>query len=189
MPDQPRESAYTGPSFSMRNRLARVAWGIVYALFFRPSPRPFHTWRRWLLTLFGARIAKGCHIYPGVRIWAPWNLTCGEECGVGDGAILYSQAQITLGRRVVISQGAHLCTGTHDYESEGFELFAKPITIGDHAWLAAECFVHPGVTVGEGAVVGARSVVTCDVPAWMVCAGHPCKPIKERKLKGYSQSQ
>ena len=189
MPDQPRESAYTGPSFSMRNRLARVAWGIVYALFFRPSPRPFHTWRRWLLTLFGARIAKGCHIYPGVRIWAPWNLTCGEECGVGDGAILYSQAQITLGRRVVISQGAHLCTGTHDYESEGFELFAKPITIGDHAWLAAECFVHPGVTVGEGAVVGARSVVTCDVPAWMVCAGHPCKPIKGRKLKGYLQSQ
>ena len=189
MSEQSKSSAFTGPSFTIRNRLARVAWGIVCALLFRPSPRPFHAWRRWLLMLFGARIAKGCHIYPGVRIWAPWNLTCGEETGVGDGAILYSQAHITLGKRVVISQGAHLCTGTHDYESEGFELFAKPITVGDHAWIAAESFVHPGVTVGEGAVIGARSVVTRDVPAWMVCAGNPCKPIKPRTMKSHRPPQ
>ncbi len=189
MSEQPKKSAFTGPSFSLGNRLARVAWGVVSALFFRPSPRPLHAWRQWLLTLFGARIAKGCHIYPGAIIWAPWNLVCGEECGVGDGAILYSQALITLGKRVVISQGTHLCTGTHDYESEGFELFAKPITVGDHAWIAAESFVHPGVTVGEGAVIGARSVVTRDVPPWMVCAGNPCKPIKPRIMNRSQQPQ
>ena len=178
------KSAHTGPSFSLGNRLARAVWGIAYALLFRTSPRPFHWWRRWLLMLFGARIARGCHIYPKVRIWAPWNLECGTESGVGDGAILYNQARITLGKRVVVSQGAHLCTGSHDYESPGFELFAKPITVGDHAWLAAECFVHPGVTIGEGAVIGARSVVTRDMPAWMVCAGNPCKPLKPRTGNG-----
>lgn len=180
MPDEKKSCAYTGPSFSLKNRIARAVWGIACAVLFRPSPRPFHAWRNFVLRIFGAKIGRGCHIYPKVRIWAPWNLVCAEEVGIGDGATLYSQAPITLGRRVVISQGAHLCTGSHDYESEGFELFAKPITVGDHAWLAAECFVHPGVSIGEGAVVGARSVVTRDVPAWMVCAGNPCKPIKAR---------
>jgi putative colanic acid biosynthesis acetyltransferase WcaF len=105
----------------------------------------------------------------------------GEETGVADGATLYSQGKITMGCRVVISQGAHLCAGTHDYEKRGFPLVTAPISVGDEAWIAAEAFVHPGVTIGEGAVIGARSVVTKDMPAWMVCAGFPCKPLKERK--------
>ena len=172
--------ARTGPSFSLRNRIARVAWGVFRALLFRPSPRPFHSWRSAILRLFGAKLGRGCHIYPGARIWAPWNLTCGERVGVGDGAILYNQAPITLGKRSVISQGAHLCTGTHDYASPHFELVARPIVVGDDAWLAAECFVHPGVTIGDGAVIGARSVVTRNMPAWTVCAGHPCEPLKPR---------
>lgn len=174
--------AFTGPSFSLGNRLGRALWNLVSLLLFRPSPKPFHAWRAFILRLFGAKLGRGCHIYPKAVIWAPWNLEVGDETGVADGAILYDQAPIRLGRRVVISQGAHLCTGTHDYENPGFPLYAKPIIVGDQAWIAAECFVHPGVTIGEGAVVGARSVVTKDVPPWMVCAGHPCKPIKPRVL-------
>ena len=180
---------HTGPSFSLRNRLARLVWNVAYALLFYPSPRPFHGWRRLVLKLFGAKIGKGCHIYPHARIWAPWNLICDNEAGVGDGAILYNQALITLGKRAVVSQGAHLCSGSHDYESPGFELFAKPITVGAHAWLAAECFVHPGVTIGEGAVIGARSVVTRDMPAWTVCAGNPCKPIKPRVMRPMEKAE
>lgn len=172
--------AHTGPSFSLRNRLARTGWGLAYVLFFRSSPRPFHAWRSFLLRCFGAKIAKGCHIYPKVQIWAPWNLICHQEVGVADGAILYNQAVITLGERSVVSQGSHLCTGTHNYESPRFPLYAKPITVGAHAWIAAECFVHPGVTISEGAVIGARSVVTKDMPEWSVCTGHPCIPIKAR---------
>jgi putative colanic acid biosynthesis acetyltransferase WcaF len=105
----------------------------------------------------------------------------GDEAGVADGAILYSQGKITLGRRAVVSQGAHLCAGTHDYEQEGFPLFTKPITVGDHVWIAAEAFVHPGIDIGEGAVIGARSVIVKNLPAWMVCAGHPCVVLRERK--------
>lgn len=183
-PKKPAVDAFTGPSFSLSNRLGRVAWNFVCALFFRTSPRPLHAWRAFLLRLFGAKIARGVHIYPRAIIWAPWNLEVGEESGVADSAILYNQAPIKLGRRVVISQGTHLCTGTHDYENPGFPLYAKPITVGDHAWVAAECFVHPGINIAEGAVIGARSVVTKDMPAWTVCAGHPCQPIKPRKFEG-----
>jgi putative colanic acid biosynthesis acetyltransferase WcaF len=136
----------------------------------------------FVLGLFGAKLGRGCHIYPRAIIWAPWNLTADDEAAVADGAIIYNQAPIHLGRRVVISQGAHLCAGTHDYEDATFPLVTKPINIQDHAWVAAEAFIHPGVTIGEGAVIGARAVVTRDMPAWMVCAGHPCEPIKPRNL-------
>jgi len=181
--DMSSYDAFTGPSFPLKNRIARALWNLTWLLLFRPSPTPLHGWRRFLLRCFGAKVGKGCHIYPGARIWAPWNLECGEEAGVASGANLYNQALVRLGRRTVISQGSHICTGTHDYESAGFELVAEPITIGDMAWVAADCFVCPGVTIGEGAVIGARSVVTKDMPAWQVCAGHPCRPLKPRRIR------
>jgi putative colanic acid biosynthesis acetyltransferase WcaF len=177
------QDTHTGPSFSLKNRIARLIWGVVAAIFFRFSPKPLHAWRAFLLRAFGAKIGRGVHVYPYVKIWAPWNLELGDECGVGNGAILYSQGKIVLGKRVVISQGAQLCTGTHDYNDPGFPLVTKSIVVGDQAWIATDAFVHPGVVIGEGCVIGARSVVTKDMPAWMVCAGHPCKPLKERELE------
>lgn len=176
------EDTFTGPSFSLRNRVGRVFWGLVYNLLFRFSPNPFHGWRAFLLKVFGAKIGRGVHVYPGVKIWAPWNLILDEECGIANGAILYSQGKITIGSRSVISQGAHLCAGTHDYTKKGFPLITAPINIGDNVWIAADAFIHPGVTIGTGSVIGARSVVNKDMPAWMICAGHPCVPIKERVL-------
>jgi len=170
-------------SFSWKNRLGRALWGIVYTLFFRFSPRPLHAWRAFLLKLFGARMGKGCHVYGNVKIWAPWNLTLGDYVWIGEDTICYSIAPITIGNQATVSQGSHLCTGTHDYEDPNFQLYAKPIVIGDHVWVCADAFVGPGVTIHEGAVVGARSVVIKDMPAWMVCAGHPCKPIKPRVVR------
>lgn len=175
-------NTHIGPSFPLRDRLTRGIWNLVQATVFRWSPRPLHGWRILLLKLFGAKVGRGAHIYPGVRIWAPWNLEVGTEAGIADGVIIYCQGKISIGQRAVISQGAHLCAGTHDFESYGFPLVVKPISVGDLAWIAAEAFVHPGVDIGEGAVVGARSVVLKNMPAWMVCAGHPCMPIRERKL-------
>ena len=171
---------HAGPSFSLHNRMYRVVWAIVSTLLFHPSPRPFHKWRAFLLRIFGAKVGKNVHVYPGTKIWAPWNLVLLDECGIAKGAILYSQGKIFIGYRAVISQGAHLVTGTHDYTKTGFPLITMPIHIGDHAWIAAEAFVHPGITIGDGCVIGARSVVTKDMPPWRVCAGHPCRPIKDR---------
>lgn len=174
---------YTQPSFSLKNRLARLVWAIVYTLFFQTSPRPFHAWRAFLLRCFGAKLGKGCHVYPKAKIWAPWNLVMEDHAGMADNVNCYSIAVISLGKKVVVSQGTFLCTGTHDYEDPSFQLYAKPIYVGDNAWLCAECFIHPGITIGEGTVIGARSVVTKDMPAWKVCAGNPCKPIKHRIIK------
>jgi putative colanic acid biosynthesis acetyltransferase WcaF len=178
--DTTNTNTYTGASFSLKNRIARVIWGIVYLIFFRYSPRPLHEYRSILLRIFGAKVGKGVHVYPKVNIWAPWNLELKDECGIANGVDLYSQGKITLGYRSIISQRVFLCAGTHDYTKQGHPLITAPIIIGDHAWIAAEAFVHPGVTIGEGAVIGSRSVVTKDMPLWMVCAGHPCRPIKER---------
>lgn len=133
-----------------------------------------------LLRLFGARISGPSRIYPRVKIWAPWNLEIRGRVGIGEESVLYNQAKIVIEHAATISQGVHLCTGTHDYESPNFELIAKPIHIQNHAWLAAEVFVHPGVTIGEGTVIGARSVVIHSMPEWTVCSGFPCKPIKPR---------
>jgi putative colanic acid biosynthesis acetyltransferase WcaF len=172
----------TGPSFSISNRIARVIWNIVYLIFFKYSPKPFHGWRSFILRCFGAKIGNGVHVYPGVKIWAPWNLELHDKCGVGNGAILYSQGKITIGHSAVISQGVNVCTGTHNYTDAGMPLVTKPINIGDNAWVAAEAFIHPGVTIANGCVIGARSVVVDDMPEWMVCSGHPCKPVKARVI-------
>ena len=174
---------HTQPSFSLSNRLRRLSWGIVYALLFRPSPRPCHAWRAFLLRRYGARLGSHCHVYPKATIWAPWNLVLDDYAGIADGVTCYSMATVTLGKKVVVSQGVHLCTGTHDYQDPSFQLYALPIRVGDGAWLCADSFVGPGVTIGEGAVIGARAVVTKDMPPWMVCAGNPCKPLKPRVLR------
>jgi putative colanic acid biosynthesis acetyltransferase WcaF len=170
-------------SFSFSNRVARTLWGIARLLLFRSVPRPLFAWRNLVLRAFGAKIGRHCRIGPGTVIWAPWNLVCEDGVAIGSGAMIYNQTRITIGREAVVSQGAHLCAGTHDYTDPAFPLLAKPITIGAKAWIAAEAFGHPGVTIGEGAVIGARSVVTKDMPPWMVCAGHPCLPIKPRVMK------
>jgi putative colanic acid biosynthesis acetyltransferase WcaF len=155
----------------------------VYTILFRFSPAPFHRWRSFLLKCFGAKIGKGVHVYPRVKIWAPWNLELKDQCGIANGTTLYSQGSIVVGYRSVISQDSYICTGTHDYTIKEQPLITFPVVIGDHAWVAAGVFVNPGVTIGEGAVIGARSVVTKDIPAWMICVGHPCKPVKERVMK------
>lgn len=185
-----REGAdgFVQPSFSLSNRLARVGWGIVYNLLFRPSPRPLHEWRSFLLRCFGAKIGKDCHVYPSVKIWAPWNLVLDDGASMGDDVICYSIDTVHLGKRVVISQFAHLCTGTHDYTSPNFQLYARPIHIGANGWVCANSFIGPGVSVGEGSVIGAGSVVTKSMPDWMVCAGNPCKPLKPRIMKESSSA-
>jgi len=175
--------AHTQPSYSLKNRITRLIWNVVYFLLFRLSPVPLHPWRSFLLRCFGAKIGKGCHIYPGVIIWAPWNLEIGDYVGIASDTLCHSMAKIKLGDKVVVSQGARLYTGSHDYENPRFLLFIKPIIVEADAWIAAEAFVFPGVTIGEGAVIGARSVVTKDMPARMICAGNPCRPIKTRQMK------
>ena len=176
--NDPRREA----SFTLRNRAGRALWNAVWLLLFRSSPRPFHRWRAAILRAFGATVGSNAHVYPGAKIWAPWNLVIGQDVIVGDDVKLYSMDKTFIGDRAVISQGTHLCCGSHDYNSPNFQLIAQPISIGADVWLCAEVFVAMGATIAEGAVVGARSVVTKSLlEPWIVYAGSPCKAIGHRK--------
>jgi putative colanic acid biosynthesis acetyltransferase WcaF len=89
---------------------------------------------------------------------------------------------IKIGAYSTISQYSYLCTASHDYRSLKMPLVAAPITIGERVWITADVFVGPGVTIGEGSVVLARSTVLKSVDSWMVVGGNPAKVIKARVL-------
>jgi putative colanic acid biosynthesis acetyltransferase WcaF len=173
---------FTQPSFSLNNRMVRAAWGVVWLLFFRPSLRPMHAWRRSLLRLFGARIGHNANVHADVRVWAPWQLTIGNRVGVANGVTLYNMAPMVIGDQCVISQGAHLCCGSHDIDSANFQLVARPINLADNVWICADAFVGPGVNVASGCVVGACAVVTRSIDQpWSVWAGNPAALKKYRR--------
>ena len=94
------KDSYKDSSFSLANRMMRLLWNLVYVLLFQYSPKPFHKWRSLILKIFGAEVGHGAHIYPKVKIWAPWNIIFGAECGVANGAILYSQGKNLYNRGV-----------------------------------------------------------------------------------------
>ena len=168
---------------TLSSKLLRVIWNVVWLLLFRPTPRGMlYGWRRFLLRCFGAKIGKGANILPSCKVWAPWNLTMGDFSCLSEDVDCYTVDAITIGDQAVISQGAFLCCASHDISSPIMELVYKPIIIGNNAWVAARAFVAPGVTVGEGAVVGACSVVAGDVAPWSVVAGNPAKFIKKREI-------
>jgi putative colanic acid biosynthesis acetyltransferase WcaF len=119
-------------------------------------------------------------IYPSARVWAPWNLEMGARSALGDAVDCYDVDRIIIEEDAIVSQYAFLCTASHDIADPGRRLTTAPIRLGRHSWICAGAFVHPGVTVGEGAVAGARAVITRDVAPWTVVAGNPAKLVKQR---------
>jgi putative colanic acid biosynthesis acetyltransferase WcaF len=168
------------PSFSLSNRLLRAMWSITWLLLASWTPPPLHPWRRFLLRLFGAQIASTARIYGSSRIWYPPNLEMGAYSVLGWNTICYCQDKITLKDFANVAQWSHLCAGTHDIDDPGFQLITKPILIERHAWIAADAFVGPGVTLGEGSVLGARGVAFKDLEPWTVYAGNPAKIVRKR---------
>lgn len=168
---------------SRKNKIGRILWGLVYLLLFRPSPKPLHAWRRFLLRLFGAKMAPHTYVYSSCKIWAPWNLEMREYACISHYVDCYCVSRITIGAHATVSQYSFLCGATHDAFDPQMRLIAAPITIEDKAWICADVFVGPGVTIGEGTVVGARASVFKDLPAWKICVGSPAVPVKDRKIR------
>lgn len=163
--------------------MERWIWALVQSTLFRWSPRPFHRWRAWLLKLFGADIGDTSKVvvFPTSQISYPDRLVLEDRAMIGPHVRIYNLGRVTLRYGANISQHSHLCAGTHDFNEWSMPLVTAPIEIGPNAWLAADVFVGPGVTVGELAVVGARSVVVKDLPPQHVCAGNPCRALKPRE--------
>lgn len=160
----------------------RLIWGGVRPLF-HYSPRPCFAWRRFLLRCMGASVGREVHVYPSAQIYYPWMISVGDHAAIGEHAIVYSLGRIVIGKRATISQRAHLCAGTHDYRDPTLPLQRPPITIGADAWVCADAFVGPGISVGDGAVIGARAAVFRNVEPWTIVGGNPARFIKLRVMK------
>jgi len=176
-----RHQGLPNPSpHSLKNRIMRILWGFVQSTLFRYSPRPMLRWRAFLLRLFGANVTNKSRVYPKAKIWGPWNLTMEDHATIADDVDCYCVDRITIGAHTTISQYSYLCGATHDFEDISFRLRPMPITIGSRVWVAADCFIAPGVTIADGAVIGARSSVFKDINPWTINAGTPSKELRPR---------
>jgi putative colanic acid biosynthesis acetyltransferase WcaF len=169
-----------GPSFSFANRALRLIWNFTWLILASWTPARLHRWRRLLLQVFGAKMAPLTDVRGGARVWYPPHLVMEERCILADGVNCYNMAPVYIKSGAIVSQRAHLCAGTHDIDDDNFQLLAKPIVVGRNCWIAAEAFVGPGVTIGDGAVLGARAVTFRDLQPWTVYVGNPAVPKRQR---------
>ncbi len=169
-----------GASFSRTNRLLRLFWSVTWLLLCSWTPTPMHRFRVAVLKLFGAQIAWSAHVYGSARIWLPSNLSMGEHSCLGPYVNCYCMAPISLSDFAIVSQGSHLCSGSHDIEDPDFQLILKPIRILEGAWVASEAFVGPGVTIHASAVLGARGVLFKNAEANGVYVGNPAVFVRYR---------
>lgn len=168
----------------MKYKLYKAIWMIVWTILIRPFPRASASkFEAMLLRLFGAKIGKGCDIYSSAKILVPYNLIIGDNVTLADRLLIQNTAMVEIKSNSIISQGTYICAGTHNIYSKNFDTIRKPITIGENVWIAAECFVGPGVNIGDGAVAGACSVIFKELEPWTVNIGNPAKPIKKRVIK------
>jgi len=172
----------TATAYTLGELLRQRIWTAVQGTLFRFSLPRAHAFRARLLRLFGANIPLPDQVvvFASVRVFFPWKLTLEPRSMLGRHVNVYNLGPVILRRGANVSQHVHLCSGSHDFTRWSMPLVTQPIEIGANAWIAADCFVGPGVSIGELAVVGARSVVMRDQPARMVCAGHPCRPLHPR---------
>ena len=171
-----------GAQFPLSNRLYRLTWIVTWFVLCRWTPRQLDFWRRWVLTLFGATMGERSDVRATARVWNPRNLIMEERTLIGPGVNCYNVAKVTVKRGAIVSQRTHLCTASHDVDNPAFPLVFRDIEVGENAWIAAEAFVGPGVSIGANAVLGARACAFRDIPIGEVHSGNPAQKIRDRKL-------
>ena len=175
---------YPSP-FSTKVKIKKKIWAITWALTISWLPRGgANGWIRMIYRLFGAEIPNTSGVHPTAHIYMPWNLKMGPYSVIGSGAHILNAAPFAMGQNCVVSERAYICCASHNIYSNAHEQIHAPIVMGDRSWVAAEAFVGMGVTIGEGAVVGARAAVFKDVEPWTVVGGNPAKFIKKRVIEG-----
>lgn len=166
-----------------KHQMIRLLWGITWTLCASWLPRSIGKgWKNFLLRLFGAKIARTAHVYSSAKVYYPPYLTMGENTCLASDVDCYNVAPVIIKDNVTVSQGAYLCTASHDVTNPLNPLITAPIIINDQAWIGARAFIGMGVTIGQGAVVGATASVYKDVEPWIIVGGNPAKFIKKREV-------
>ena len=142
-----------------RGIIVRTLWYYCSLLIFENGWFPSSGLKVFLLKLFGANIGRGVVLRPNVRVKYPWKLSVGDDCWIGREVWIDNLAEVTIESDVCLSQGAFLCTGSHDHLSETFDLIVAPIIIKHGAWICCRAIVLGGATVDRLAVISAGVVV------------------------------
>ena len=166
--------------WTTREKILRALWMLTRGPLFRASWHNWYGWRRVVLRLFGAKLASTVRIRPTAHVEIPWLLEVGDFTTIGDHAKIYNLGRITIGKYVLISQNAHLCAGSHDFTRPDMPLLRPTIDVEDHAWVAADAYIGPHVTIGEGAILGARGAAFKSLAPWTIFGGNPSKKLADR---------
>lgn len=159
---------------------AFLLWQLIKWLFFKtvfPWPSSLKV---ALLRIFGAKMGKNICLKPQVNIHLPWKLEVGDFAWIGEEVYILNFEKIYIGPHVCISQRAFLCGGNHDFRDHTMPYRNGPITVEGGAWIGAQTFIAPNITIAEEAIVTAGSVVLRNMPRATICSGNPCVPLKPR---------
>lgn len=167
---------------SVRERLLQLLWNYMWIWFCSWTPKPMNGWRLMWLRLFGCKLYGKPFVHPLARITVPWNLTMHDRSALGERTTAYTLGAIVIEERATVAQEAYLCSATHKFDDPNIPLVTAPITIKADSFIGARAFVMPGITIGEGTVIGACSVVTKDVPDWVFAVGNPCRVTRPRQI-------
>lgn len=162
--------------------IKQLLWYTCNVLFFINPLFPFRSIKPSLLRLFGAKVGKGVVIHPGVNIKFPWKLSIGNHCWIGQRVWIDNIDQVHIGNHVVISQGALILGGDHDYSKCDFPTTMGAITLEEGAWIGAKAIVVRKVRVGSHAVLAAGSMASKDLEPYGIYQGNPAQKVRERSI-------
>lgn len=174
-------SKYDNSWYNPRGSLIkRTIWYFVNEWFFNCGWNVSSGIKVKMLRMFGAKVGRGVVIKPHVNIKYPWNLTIGDYVWIGEGAWIDNLTKVTIGSNAVLSQGAMLLCGNHNYKLPTFDLIIGEITLEDGAWIGAQSTVCPGVTCKSHSVLGVGSVATKDLEPYSIYQGVPAVKVRDR---------
>jgi acetyltransferase-like isoleucine patch superfamily enzyme len=142
----------------------------------------FNKFRTYIIKKSGVKVGLNSYFYPNCIIINPVNISIGNDSFFNYNCLLSAYQKISIGSRVSISYNVKIITETHDYKDKNFSVILKPVVIENDVWVGAGAIILPGITIGQGAVIAAGSVVKDNVEPWSIVSGNPAIHIKYREI-------
>lgn len=162
-------------------RWRRDVWGdLRLRLLAEVGKLPSHRLRNFFYRRAGMALPRSSSIHWRAEFYSPERIAIGEHTVIGDSAFLDGRSGLTIGANVNLGSHVSIYTRQHDIDAPDFAEVGAPVVVGDYAFIGSHAIVLPGVTIGQGGVVGAGSVVTTDVEPYTLVVGVPARFVRHR---------